>query len=74
MDSMGRMVTIVANDVLAIGGDGGHLRCQGDVEKADVVDGIKENLCWTPPPEVNRMKTCEYQALCARFKELLPLP
>ncbi|XP_038642637.1 neuralized-like protein 4 [Scyliorhinus canicula] len=67
-------VTIVANDVMATGGDGGHLRCQGDVEKADVVDGIKENLCWTPPPEVNRMKTCEYQALCARFKELLPLP
>ncbi|XP_067828155.1 neuralized-like protein 4 isoform X3 [Heptranchias perlo] len=67
-------VTIVTNDVMAIGGDGGHLRCQGDLEKADVVDGIKENLCWTPPPEVNPMKTCEYQALCARFKELLPLP
>ncbi|XP_041037273.1 neuralized-like protein 4 isoform X1 [Carcharodon carcharias] len=67
-------VTIVTNDIMAIGGDGGHLRCQGDVEKADVVDGIKENLCWTPPPEANPMKTCEYQALCARFKELLPLP
>ncbi|XP_059498589.1 neuralized-like protein 4 isoform X4 [Stegostoma tigrinum] len=67
-------VTIVTNDAMAIGGDSGHLRCQGDVEKADVVDGIKENLCWTPPPEVNPMKTCEYQALCARFKELLPLP
>ncbi|XP_072447616.1 neuralized-like protein 4 isoform X4 [Chiloscyllium punctatum] len=67
-------VTIVTNDIMTIGGDSGHLRCQGDVEKADVVDGIKENLCWTPPPEVNPMKTCEYQALCARFKELLPLP
>ncbi|XP_048476021.1 neuralized-like protein 4 [Rhincodon typus] len=41
---------------------------------ASGISGIKENLCWTPPPEVNPMKTCEYQALCARFKELLPLP
>nr|XP_014345078.1 PREDICTED: neuralized-like protein 4 [Latimeria chalumnae] len=36
--------------------------------------GIKESVCWTPPPEGNPMKTCEYQALCARFKDLLTLP
>uniref|UniRef100_A0A8C5F042 Neuralized-like protein 4 n=1 Tax=Gouania willdenowi TaxID=441366 RepID=A0A8C5F042_GOUWI len=49
-------------------------RCQGDMEKADMVDGIKESVCWTPPPEVNPNKTCEYQALCSRFKDLLTLP
>lgn len=38
------------------------------------VTGIKESVCWTPPPEVNPNKTCEYQALCSRFKELLTLP
>lgn len=36
--------------------------------------GIKESVCWTPPPEVNPNKTCEYQALCSRFKDLLTLP
>uniref|UniRef100_A0A673FK32 Neuralized-like protein 4 n=1 Tax=Sinocyclocheilus rhinocerous TaxID=307959 RepID=A0A673FK32_9TELE len=51
-----------------------YVRCQGDMEKADMVDGIKESVCWTPPPEVNPNKTCEYQALCSRFKELLTLP
>uniref|UniRef100_A0A671PAT7 Neuralized-like protein 4 n=1 Tax=Sinocyclocheilus anshuiensis TaxID=1608454 RepID=A0A671PAT7_9TELE len=51
-----------------------YMRCQGDMEKADMVDGIKESVCWTPPPEVNPNKTCEYQALCSRFKELLALP
>uniref|UniRef100_A0A673G6T7 Neuralized-like protein 4 n=1 Tax=Sinocyclocheilus rhinocerous TaxID=307959 RepID=A0A673G6T7_9TELE len=51
-----------------------YMRCQGDMEKADMVDGIKESVCWTPPPEVNPNKTCEYQALCSRFKELLTLP
>uniref|UniRef100_A0A4W5JSR6 Neuralized-like protein 4 n=1 Tax=Hucho hucho TaxID=62062 RepID=A0A4W5JSR6_9TELE len=35
---------------------------------------IKESVCWTPPPEVNPNKTCEYQALCSRFKDLLTLP
>uniref|UniRef100_A0A671VZC2 Neuralized-like protein 4 n=1 Tax=Sparus aurata TaxID=8175 RepID=A0A671VZC2_SPAAU len=52
----------------------GETRCQGDMEKADMVDGIKESVCWTPPPEVNPNKTCEYQALCSRFKDLLTLP
>uniref|UniRef100_A0A8C8H0M4 Neuralized-like protein 4 n=1 Tax=Oncorhynchus tshawytscha TaxID=74940 RepID=A0A8C8H0M4_ONCTS len=52
----------------------GEARCQGDMEKADMVDGIKESVCWTPPPEVNPNKTCEYQALCSRFKDLLTLP
>ncbi|XP_013856266.1 neuralized-like protein 4 [Austrofundulus limnaeus] len=44
------------------------------MEKADMVDGIKESVCWTPPPEVHPNKTCEYQALCSRFKDLLTLP
>uniref|UniRef100_A0AAR2K3V1 Neuralized-like protein 4 n=1 Tax=Pygocentrus nattereri TaxID=42514 RepID=A0AAR2K3V1_PYGNA len=52
----------------------GDVRCQGDMEKADMVDGIKESVCWTPPPAVNPNKTCEYQALCSRFKDLLTLP
>ncbi|XP_041093378.1 neuralized-like protein 4 isoform X2 [Polyodon spathula] len=67
-------VTIVTNDVPAVGGDASNPRCQGDMEKADMVDGIKESVCWTPPLEVNPMKTCEYQVLCSRFKELLTLP
>ncbi|TKS92863.1 Neuralized-like protein 4 [Collichthys lucidus] len=67
-------VTIVTNNVPAVGGESGETRCQGDMEKADMVDGIKESVCWTPPPEVNPNKTCEYQALCSRFKELLTLP
>ncbi|KAI1898830.1 hypothetical protein AGOR_G00076390 [Albula goreensis] len=67
-------VTIVTNDVPAVGRESGESRCQGDMEKADMVDGIKESVCWTPPPEVNPNKTCEYQALCSRFKDLLTLP
>ncbi|XP_066578654.1 neuralized-like protein 4 isoform X2 [Amia ocellicauda] len=67
-------VTIVTNDVPAVGAEGSDSRCQGDMEKADMVDGIKESVCWTPPPEVNPMKTCEYQAMCSRFKDLLTLP
>ncbi|XP_072523105.1 neuralized-like protein 4 isoform X1 [Salminus brasiliensis] len=67
-------VTIVTNHVPAVGAESSDVRCQGDMEKADMVDGIKESVCWTPPPEVNPNKTCEYQALCSRFKELLTLP
>ncbi|XP_042154224.1 neuralized-like protein 4 isoform X2 [Oncorhynchus tshawytscha] len=67
-------VTIVTNNVPTVGGESGEARCQGDMEKADMVDGIKESVCWTPPPEVNPNKTCEYQALCSRFKDLLTLP
>ncbi|XP_035265364.1 neuralized-like protein 4 isoform X1 [Anguilla anguilla] len=67
-------VTIVTNDLPAVGRESGESRCQGDMEKADMVDGIKESVCWTPPPEVNPNKTCEYQALCSRFKDLLTLP
>uniref|UniRef100_A0A3Q4G8W8 Neuralized-like protein 4 n=1 Tax=Neolamprologus brichardi TaxID=32507 RepID=A0A3Q4G8W8_NEOBR len=67
-------VTIVTNNVPAVGGESGETRCQGDMEKADMVDGIKESVCWTPPPEVNPNKTCEYQALCSRFKDMLTLP
>lgn len=90
----------MANHVPVVGGERGDMRCQGDMEKADMVDGeshshlvlygavnvallhtfalfatgIKESVCWTPPPEVNPNKTCEYQALCSRFKDLLTLP
>ncbi|MCI4384593.1 hypothetical protein PGIGA_G00040430 [Pangasianodon gigas] len=67
-------VTIVTSHVEAVGAESGDVRCQGDMEKADMVDGIKESVCWTPPPEVNPNKTCEYQALCSRFKDLLTLP
>uniref|UniRef100_A0A8C9ZBU5 Neuralized E3 ubiquitin protein ligase 4 n=1 Tax=Sander lucioperca TaxID=283035 RepID=A0A8C9ZBU5_SANLU len=59
---------------VTVGGENGETRCQGDMEKADMVDGIKESVCWTPPPEINLNKTCEYQALCSRFKDLLTLP
>lgn len=38
------------------------------------IPGIKESVCWTLPVELNTMKTCEYHALCARFKDLLLLP
>ncbi|KAJ8401740.1 hypothetical protein AAFF_G00377110 [Aldrovandia affinis] len=67
-------ITIVTDDMPAAGEDAGESRLQADMEKADVVDGIKESLCWTPPSEVNPNKTCEYQALCSRFKDLLTLP
>lgn len=32
-------VTIVTNNVPAVGGESGETRCQGDMEKADMVDG-----------------------------------
>uniref|UniRef100_A0A670Z1B4 Neuralized-like protein 4 n=1 Tax=Pseudonaja textilis TaxID=8673 RepID=A0A670Z1B4_PSETE len=47
---------------------------QGDMEKADMVDGIKESVCWSPPVDMNPTKICEYHSLCARFKDLLLLP
>lgn len=37
-------VTIVTNSVPAVGGDSGEARCQGDMEKADMVDGKKLNV------------------------------
>uniref|UniRef100_A0A8C7LZD0 Neuralized-like protein 4 n=1 Tax=Oncorhynchus mykiss TaxID=8022 RepID=A0A8C7LZD0_ONCMY len=67
-------VTIVTNNVATVGGESVKARCQGDMEKADMVDGIKESVCWMPHAEVNPNKTCEYQALCSRFKDLLTLP
>ncbi|XP_036884250.1 neuralized-like protein 4 isoform X4 [Sturnira hondurensis] len=47
---------------------------QGDMEKADMVDGIKESVCWGPSPTASPLKSCEYHALCSRFQELLLLP
>ncbi|CAM2110649.1 unnamed protein product [Caretta caretta] len=67
-------VTIVTNDTPALGGESADPHAQADMEKADMVDGIKESVCWTPPVDMNTMKTCEYHALCARFKDLLLLP
>lgn len=32
-------MTIVTSSVAAVGGDSGEARCQGDMEKADMVDG-----------------------------------
>lgn len=32
-------VTIATNNLPAVGGDRGETRCQGDMEKADMVDG-----------------------------------
>uniref|UniRef100_W5LL96 Neuralized-like protein 4 n=1 Tax=Astyanax mexicanus TaxID=7994 RepID=W5LL96_ASTMX len=74
IDLYGQCEQVLTNHVPAVGAESSDARCQGDMEKADMVDGIKESVCWTPPPEVNPNKTCEYQALCSRFKELLTLP
>ena len=38
-------VTIVTNNVPAVGGESGETRCQGDMEKADMVDGKKQRVC-----------------------------
>lgn len=38
-------VTIVTNNVPAVGGESGETRCQGDMEKADMVDGKKQMVC-----------------------------
>ncbi|XP_039703111.1 neuralized-like protein 4 isoform X5 [Pteropus medius] len=65
-------VTIVSPEPgAAIGKSAG---IQGDMEKADMVDGIKESVCWGPPPAASPLKSCEYHALCSRFQELLLLP
>ncbi|XP_060219403.1 neuralized-like protein 4 isoform X3 [Meriones unguiculatus] len=65
-------VTIVSPDPGAAGGK--TAGTQGDMEKADMVDGIKESVCWGPPPVASPLKSCEYHALCSRFQELLLLP
>ncbi|XP_038624144.1 neuralized-like protein 4 [Tachyglossus aculeatus] len=65
-------VTIVSPEAGAADGEGAGP--QGDMEKADVVDGIKESVCWAPPADASPLKSCEYHALCARFQELLLLP
>ncbi|XP_070338539.1 neuralized-like protein 4 isoform X1 [Equus asinus] len=65
-------VTIVSPEPGAASGKSAGT--QGDMEKADMVDGIKESVCWGPPPAASPLKTCEYHALCSRFQELLLLP
>ncbi|XP_041520576.1 neuralized-like protein 4 isoform X1 [Microtus oregoni] len=65
-------VTIVSPDPGAASGK--IAGTQGDMEKADMVDGIKESVCWGPPPAASPLKSCEYHALCSRFQELLLLP
>uniref|UniRef100_A0A4W6CWD7 Neuralized-like protein 4 n=1 Tax=Lates calcarifer TaxID=8187 RepID=A0A4W6CWD7_LATCA len=41
-------VTIVTNNVPAVGGENGETRCQGDMEKADMVDGKKRSTPTRP--------------------------
>ncbi|XP_012868581.1 PREDICTED: neuralized-like protein 4, partial [Dipodomys ordii] len=65
-------VTIVSPEPGAANGKSAGT--QGDMEKADMVDGIKESVCWGPPPTASPLKSCEYHALCSRFQELLLLP
>lgn len=65
-------VTIVSPEPGAASGKSAGT--QGDMEKADMVDGIKESVCWGPPPAASPLKSCEYHALCSRFQELLLLP
>ncbi|XP_012042103.3 neuralized-like protein 4 isoform X2 [Ovis aries] len=65
-------VTIVSPEPGAASGKSAGT--QGDMEKADMVDGIKESVCWGPPPTTSPLKSCEYHALCSRFQELLLLP
>ncbi|XP_053425787.1 neuralized-like protein 4 isoform X2 [Nycticebus coucang] len=65
-------VTIVSPEPGAASGK--STGTQGDMEKADMVDGIKESVCWGPPPAASPLKSCEYHALCSRFQELLLLP
>ncbi|XP_064438610.1 neuralized-like protein 4 isoform X2 [Mirounga angustirostris] len=65
-------VTIVSPEPGATGGKSAGT--QGDMEKADMVDGIKESVCWGPLPAASPLKSCEYHALCSRFQELLLLP
>ncbi|XP_018431319.1 PREDICTED: neuralized-like protein 4, partial [Nanorana parkeri] len=49
----------------------GHL--PGEREKADMVDGVKESVCWAPPDPLTLL-SCEYLALCMRFRDSLLLP
>ncbi|XP_032178448.1 neuralized-like protein 4 isoform X2 [Mustela erminea] len=65
-------VTIVSPEPGATSGKSAGT--QGDMEKADMVDGIKESVCWGPLPATGPLKSCEYHALCSRFQELLVLP
>ncbi|XP_073091014.1 neuralized-like protein 4 isoform X4 [Manis javanica] len=65
-------VTIVSPEPGAASGKSAGT--QGDMEKADMVDGIKESVCWGPLPAASPLKSCEYHALCSRFQELLLLP
>lgn len=37
--SLSWQVTIVTNNVSTVGGESGEAHCQGDMEKADMVDG-----------------------------------
>lgn len=54
-----RQVTIVTNNVPAVGGENGETRCQGDMEKADMVDGKKAALSVF---NLSHLKTAESKA------------
>ncbi|KAM4678136.1 neuralized-like protein 4 isoform 2-T2 [Discoglossus pictus] len=66
-------VSIVTGEVQGAESDTREGQCPGEREKADMVDGVKESLCWSPPDPL-ALLSCEYLALCTRFKDLLLLP
>ncbi|KAM4727460.1 LOW QUALITY PROTEIN: neuralized-like protein 4 [Rhinophrynus dorsalis] len=66
-------VSIVTGEVQGAESDAHEGQFPGEREKADMVDGVKESLCWVPPDPL-ALLSCEYLALCTRFKDLLRLP
>ncbi|OCT59664.1 hypothetical protein XELAEV_18001087mg [Xenopus laevis] len=66
-------VSIVTGEVQGAEQDTHEGQLPGEREKADMVDGVKESLCWVPPDPL-ALLSCEYLALCTRFKDLLLLP
>ncbi|KAE8620829.1 hypothetical protein XENTR_v10010491 [Xenopus tropicalis] len=66
-------VSIVTGEAQGAELDAHEGQLPGEREKADMVDGVKESLCWVPPDPV-ALLSCEYLALCTRFKDLLLLP
>ncbi|XP_075434096.1 neuralized-like protein 4, partial [Ascaphus truei] len=66
-------VSIVTGEAQGAESDTREGQCPGEREKADMVDGVKESLCWVPPDSL-ALLSCEYLALCSRFKDLLLIP
>ncbi|XP_053318739.1 LOW QUALITY PROTEIN: neuralized-like protein 4 [Spea bombifrons] len=66
-------VSIVTGEIPGASSDPHEGQLPGEREKADMVDGVKESLCRVPPDPL-ALRSCEYLALCTRFKDLLLLP